>query len=108
VGHGNLLDVLEAALALTLIIVGFGLARQSVIGKRLTSGWIVRAGDPPPVPPPEPDETADSEGEPEAHEPSTPPRIVPPQWYHRLYTLILGVALTSLGTIVLWLLFFNS
>ncbi len=93
-GHGNLLDVLEAALGLTLIVVGFGLSRQSFTGKRVGSGWVVRAGEPPrPAEPPGPDEAA-----------LAPPPV--PQWYHRLYTLFMGTALAALGTLVLWLLFF--
>jgi hypothetical protein len=96
-GKGNLLDVCEAALGLTLLVVGIGLARQAFIGQRVGAGWIVRKGAPPPHVP----EAGDEEAEPPA-----PPAVVEPQWYHRLYTFVVGAFLVALGVWVIALIFF--
>jgi hypothetical protein len=89
VGRGNLLDVLEAALALTLVFVGSGLARLAFTGTRLGRAWIVRAGLP--FLPVEPEESA-----------GLPPAA--PQWFHRVYTFSMGALLAALGLFVLALI----
>jgi hypothetical protein len=87
-GKGNLLDVCEAALALTLLVVGGGLMRQSLKGNRLGPAWVVRAGEP----------QAPLEGE-------DLPIEQHPMWFHRLYTFVMGTLLGALGVWVLVLIF---
>lgn len=78
-GRGNLLDVLEAALAVTLVIVGAGLAWRAFTGKRIGRVWLVST-----------EETYEGE----------------PQWFHRVYTFAMGTLLAALGLLVLALIFF--
>lgn len=98
-GKGNLLDVCEAALGLTVLIVGIGLAWQAFIGQRVGAGWIVRRGAPPPHIP----EESGEEGE-----APPPPAIIEPRWFHRLYTFVVGASLIALGVWVIALIFFLS
>jgi len=73
-GRGNLLDVLQTALSLTLVVIGALLAWQAFVGKHLGKlGLASRNSDYPDA----------------------------PQWYHRLWTLFMGLALLLLGVMTL-------
>jgi len=78
-GNGNLLDVQVGALALTLIVVGAMLAFRAFTGKFIGRLWLVSAVETYP-------------GEPE--------------FLHRLYTFLLGVALLALGLLAMVRTFF--
>jgi len=76
--HWNPLDVCEAALALTFVLVGGAMVRRAFTGAHLGRAYLVstqesHAGD--------------------------------PRWYHRAYTAGFGLLLGALGLYSLWLIF---
>jgi hypothetical protein len=73
-GKGNLLDVLQTVLALTLVLVGGLLSWQAFAGKYLGRLGLASRND---------------------HYPDTP------EWYHRLWTFFMGLVLVALGAMVL-------